>query len=108
MHTGKKVAPFDVDTLYNTLYPGVILASCGVPNKDGTYDEIHIFIEKGKLSADKQEELRKKIISFSSDTSTLYQISSIHFINKLPTTSVGKVKRFQLKDMAIAEREGSK
>ena len=104
LHTGKKVAPFDVDSLYGKLNPSVSMACVGVPNEGGTYDEIHLFIEKGDLSEDTQREVKKQIIAFSSDTSTIYQISKIHFIDKLPTTSVGKVKRFKLKEIALAER----
>ena len=104
LHTGKKVAPSDVDDLYNPLCPDNAMASCGVPNRGGVYDEIHLFIENAKLSADEKQDLRKSIIEFSAQTSTLYQIASIHFIDKLPTTSVGKVKRFQLKEIALTEQ----
>jgi len=104
MQTGKKVAPFDVDSLYGGLCPNIALASCGVPCKDGTFDEIHLFIERGGLSADGQNEVRKTIADFSAQTSTLYKISGIHFIDKLPLTSVGKVKRYLLKETAVSER----
>lgn len=106
MHTGKKVASSDVDTFYSAHCPDVALASCGVPNEDGTYDEIHLFVEKGKLSPDEQQNLRKSLFEFSAQTSTLYQVSDIHFIDKLPLTSIGKVKRFQLKEITLALREG--
>ena len=104
MHTGKKVAPTDVDNLYGGLCPNVTLASCGVPCKDGNYDEIHIFIESGNLLADVQQIIKKTIMDFSSKTSTLYKISKVHFIDKIVLTSVGKVKRYLLKEAAIAER----
>jgi len=103
MHTGKKVAPSDVDALYGKLCPEVRIASCGVQRKNKTYDEIHIFIEIGELTLDKQQELKKRIMELSAQTSTLYQISKVHFIDKLPTTSVGKVKRFQLQEAALAQ-----
>jgi len=101
MHTGKKVAPSDVDALYGKLCPEVRIASCGVQRKNKTYDEVHLFIEKGELTPDKQQELQKSIIEFSAQTSTLYQISKVHFIDKIPTTSVGKVKRFLLQEAAL-------
>jgi long-chain acyl-CoA synthetase len=108
MHTGKKVAPSDVDALYAPLCPDIAIASCGVPNKDNSYDEIHLFIEDVGLSADEQQKLKNLITEFSSETSTLFQISGIHFINKLPITSVGKVKRFKLKEIALLEYAGGK
>ena len=105
MQTGKKVAPDDVDSLYGGICPNVALASCGIPCKDGSgYDDIHLFIEKGGLSADGQNEMRKNITNFSAQTSTLYRLSGVHFIDKIPFTSVGKVKRYLLKETAIAER----
>jgi long-chain acyl-CoA synthetase len=105
MRTGKKVAPLDVDHLYGELCPGVELASCGVPSEaDGAFDEIHIFVESGGMTADGQEEIRRSVTAFSSRTSSLYKISGVHFIDKLPVTSVGKVKRYQLKEAALTER----
>jgi long-chain acyl-CoA synthetase len=103
LHTGKKVAPTDVDNFYSGLMGEIIFASCGVPNKDGTYDEIHLFIEKGELTADKQQELRNSIMELSGQTSTLYQLAGLHFIDKIPMTSIKKVKRFQLKEIALAK-----
>ena len=105
LHTGKKVAPSDVDTLYSGICsPNIILASCGVPSRDESFDEIHMFIESGNLSPEEQEEAKKNILDFSAQTSTLYQIANVHFIEKIPTTSVGKVKRFQLREIALSER----
>jgi len=104
LHTGKKVAPSDVDSLYSSICrPDVVLASCGVPNRDESYDEIHLFIEKGDQTLEEQDKIRKRITEFSAQTSTIYQIADIHFIDKLPTTSVGKVKRFKLKEIALSE-----
>ena len=105
LHTGKKVSPSDVDSLYSDKYPDIIIASCGVPTDDGIYDEIHLFIERGKLTVDEWQDIKKIISKFSIKESTLYQISDVHFIDKLPTTSIGKVQRFKLREIAIAERE---
>ncbi|MDR2572077.1 MAG: acyl--CoA ligase [Oscillospiraceae bacterium] len=102
MHTGKKVAPTDVDSFYSGLMGDLVFASCGVPNRDGTYDEIHLFIEKGELSIDEQKELCNQIMDLSGQTSTLYQLAGLHFINTIPMTSIKKVKRFQLRDIALS------
>jgi long-chain acyl-CoA synthetase len=103
MHTGKKVAPIDVDNFYSRLLGDIVFASCGVPNKNGTYDEIHLFIEKGDMSETEQHELRDNIMDLSGNTNTLYQLSGLHFIDTIPMTSIKKVKRFQLKELALAE-----
>ena len=106
LHTGKKVAPSDVDALYGTLCPEIAIASCGVPYRDGTYDEIHLFVERGEMSEDECQKLKKRIMDFSAETSTLYQISALHFTEKLPVTSVGKVKRFKLRELAHSGNTG--
>ena len=103
MHTGKKVAPSDVDNFYGGLMGDAVFASCGVPNKNGTYDEIHLFIEKGELSDKEQQELHERILDLSGQTSTLYQLSGLHFIDTIPMTSIKKVKRFQLKEYALSD-----
>ena len=103
LHTGKKVAPSDVDSFYSTLMGDVVFASCGVPNKNGTYDEIHLFIEKCQLTPDEQQELHNRVMELSGQTSTLYQLAGLHFIDEIPMTSIKKVKRFQLKEMALAK-----
>jgi len=102
LHTGKKIAPNDVDVLYSSLCPDIMIASCGVSNKDESYDVIHLFVESGNLSDKDQQEIEKRIMEFSAETSTLYQVAGLHFIDKLPTTSVGKVKRFVLKEMVVS------
>jgi len=108
MLTGKKVAPSDVDALYGTLCPDTLIAACAVPYRDGSHDEIHLFVEKGELSMQRLQEIRNTIMDFSMNTSTLYKISVIHFINKIPVTTVGKIKRYLLKEKAIAERPAEK
>lgn len=104
LHTGKKVAPTDVDALYGAVCTDIALASCGVPDRNGMFDEIHLFLESGELSEDEQKKIKQAIMDFSGQTSTIYQVSAVHFIDKLPTTSVGKVKRFKLKETALAKR----
>jgi len=103
-----------------TNYPSVLRKNCvrteviaptsfacaAVPCSAGDFDEAHLFVEKDELSEDEQQRLRERIMKFSLQTSGLYQISDIHFIEKLPITSVGKVKRFQLKDIALAGHLG--
>ena len=106
LHSGEKVSPEDIERLYTEVITSAPFACAAVPCKAGDFDEAHLFIVIGELSKDEQQDLRKRIMMFSSQTGTLYQISVIHFIDELPTTSVGKVKRFQLKEIALAELSG--
>lgn len=104
LQTGKKVAPFDVESLYGRLCPHAAIAACGVPDRNGVFDEIHLFIEKSGLTENAQQELQDAVMDFSAQTSTLYKIAKVHFIDKFPITSVGKVKRYLLKELAVQNR----
>jgi len=46
-------------------------------------------------------------MDLSRQTKTLYQVSATHFIDELPMTSIKKVKRFRLREMALEEYEKS-
>lgn len=106
LHTGKKVSPVDIENFYGQLCPEVSMTCCGVPDRECLFDEIHLFIEKSNYSLDKLAQVKRLIMDYSSQKSSIYKIAQIHFINKLPMTSVGKVKRYQLKELALLERNG--
>lgn len=102
LKTGKKVSPSDIDSYYSKLCGGVRIASCGVSGSDGS-DTIHLFMETGGQSRDVLEETRSRILRCSSDAGSVYQIAAIHEIAQLPLTSIGKVKRYVLKELAKGE-----
>lgn len=98
LHNGEKVSVNDVDEYYEKLCPNTVIASCGIKsNKD--FEEIHLFIEKGALSSAEVEEYRKAILAKSAQTVSIYKLAEVHIVDKIPLTSVGKVKRYLLKDM---------
>lgn len=99
LHNGKKVSAADIDDFYQKVCPGVMLASCGMQNEEG-YDEVYLFVEKQGLSEIKVKEALQKLSEKSSQTSSLYKIKQIYPIDKIPVTSVGKVKRYLLKEYA--------
>jgi len=101
LHSGKKIAPSDVDSYYSDVMPDIKLASCGVPNNNSSYDEIHLFVENSDLTSDQEIVISKALKTHSGNTNSTYYISKIHFINKIPTTTIGKVKRFKLKEYVI-------
>lgn len=107
LHNGKKVSPSDIDEYYGKLCPGIMIASCGV-GKDA-FDEIHLFIQTAEMEKEKLTEATEKIEE-QSKRNSLYQIKQIHFIDKIPVTSVGKVKRYQLVKLAkeIVDENGEK
>ncbi len=99
LKNGKKVSPADVDERYKAVAPDFNLAACGIPDKDGC-DEIHLFIESENHSAKELERAIADIKAVSASETIYKRLSGIHIIEKLPTTSVGKVKRYLLKGMA--------
>ena len=98
LHNGKKVAPSDIDAFYSSVIDGVNIVSCGVSSKDG-FDKIHIFIEISYTSKAKAEHAKEKILELSKNQNTLYKVHGVHFIDKIPMTSVGKVKRYKLQEL---------
>ena len=96
LSNGKKVSPIDVDKYISKYCDNVNIASCGVDCVEG-YDEIHLFIETNGKTKDILNEAKKIINSIPK---SIYKISQIHFIDKIPMTSTGKIKRFDLKEFA--------
>ena len=85
----------DVDKYYQKGVPDMMLASCGVSTAEG-YDKIYLFVEKGKYT-DEVVSGAVSILEKMSQEASLYSVKKILTIDKLPMTSVGKVKRFLLK-----------
>lgn len=96
LRTGKKVSPADVDEYYSSRLPDIELASRGITNEKEAYDEIHLFIEDKSYSLTEKENILKKIQEISRQAPGMYKQESVHFIQQIPKTTVGKVKRFSL------------
>ena len=98
LKNGKKVSPAEVDERYRPVCGEINIAACGIPNSDGT-DEIHLFMEHEGHS-DQEILLAINAVRSISDKESVYRrLNGIHVVDKLPTTSIGKVKRYLLKDM---------
>ena len=103
LSNGKKVSPADVDEFYKTLCPDIVLASCGITGDEGC-DEIHLFIEKKNHTDEEIKQAVKRIQAVSDNESYYRRLSGLHIVECIPTTSIGKVKRYCLKD-CISENE---
>lgn len=104
LHNGKKVSPVDVDAVYQKILPeNCMAASCGIQKKSQNYDEIWLFVERSEPCVLTENEIRNKIQLHSASTGGNYQISHIQFVEKIPVTSVGKVRRYLLKELAENE-----
>lgn len=101
LQNGKKVSPIDIDNFVAQFSKNIKIASCGVDSGKG-YDEIHLFIETMGNTRAEIDEATKNIRSIST---SIYKISKIHYVETIPITSVGKVKRFLLKDYAKASQD---
>lgn len=97
LKSGKKVSPTDVDSYYNSRLNGIFLASCGIETVDG-YDEIHMYVQNENYSELQQKNIYDELTLLSNSAPQMYHLSEIHFIDKIPMTSIGKVKRFMLKN----------
>jgi long-chain acyl-CoA synthetase len=106
LHNGEKVSPEDIERIYAEVIEAASYACAGVQNKDSNFDTAQLFIENGDMSQAEIEEMSKRILSFSATIGGNYSISRIHFVSKLPLTSVGKVKRFELQKIALTENTG--
>ncbi|MBS6196030.1 MAG: AMP-binding protein [Clostridiales bacterium] len=106
LHNGEKVSPEDIDAFYGNVCEGIGIAACGMPTEDG-YDAVHLFVEKGNLSEDEWTECRKRLLKKSLENYSIYKIEEIHLIDKIPMTTVGKIKRYRLKEM-VREKEDTK
>ena len=93
---GKKASPIDVDNYILKHCKNINVASCGVDCESG-YDEIHLFLETANKTSEELEQAENIIKSIPK---SIYKISQIHYIDKIPTTSTGKIKRFELKQIA--------
>lgn len=106
LHNGQKVAPEDVDAFYAAVCPGVSLACCGVPT-DKNWDEIHLFVERGGMPESKIKQLRQLLTGRAAENAARYRFAAWHVVDRLPLTTVGKIKRGELRKMAQEAREAA-
>lgn len=97
LHNGKKISATDVDAYYQKIAGAITVASCAIPAEDG-YDELHLFLEQETHNPAMLESCKVLVKDKSLEEDSLYRLAGIHFIDKIPVTSVGKVKRYLLKE----------
>ena len=106
MPNGAKVAPADLEMLLAPVMPeGAGYAVVGVPSPEDGADRIHLFIRQDKMSEAEKESLREEILKFQYKALNQYRISGIHFIEEIPSTSIGKPKRYLLKEYVLKQSE---
>jgi len=104
MANGAKVAPSDLERLLAPVMPeNVEYAVVGVPFSGDGMDRIHLFIQHIGFSESQREQLRERISAYQKKKLSQYRIQAIHFIDKLPKTNIGKIRRYLLKERALRE-----
>ena len=104
MANGAKVAPSDLERLLSPVMPeDVEYAVVGVPFSGDGMDRIHLFIQHIGFSESQREQLRARISAYQKKKLSQYRIQAIHFIDKLPKTNIGKIRRYLLKEKALRE-----
>lgn len=96
LKSGKKISPSDVDDYYMDRLPEYDIASRGIVDTEGLCDEIHMFIQDKNYTQDEKKNIMEDFEKISREAPEMYRLSKIHFVAKIPRTSVGKVKRFCL------------
>ena len=108
LSNGHKVSAPDVDSYYQAVSGDVRVACCGIPDDYMHTDHLVLFIESAGLSSKEIEQLKKKLRSRSESNGTLYRLADILTVPELPTTTLGKIKRYQLRQIVEALDAGAK
>ncbi|MBE5935477.1 MAG: hypothetical protein E7262_06765 [Lachnospiraceae bacterium] len=96
LHTGKKVSPNDLEDLLSPVVGNYGIAVCGILDKEYGFDRIHVFIEAPDLNDQKRFRLTDDILDYAQKNMPMYPIASVHYVDTIPRTSIGKPKRFLL------------
>ncbi|SHO53544.1 AMP-binding protein [Anaerocolumna xylanovorans] len=110
LQNGEKISPEAIEEVYTKLkvLKNLNFAVCGVQYSNETeYDTVVMFIE-GDILPKEQAKIRQYLMFENGSIPSNYRVSKLLFIDKLPKTSVGKVRRFDLKQIAIDSEKGKK
>ncbi len=101
LSNGEKVSASAIDDYYFSRLGCAEVVSRGVLSSDGTFDEVHIWVEVEEDS--EKSAIEKKLLNISRKAPANFKIQKVHFINKIPRTAIGKAKRFLLKENSDEE-----
>lgn len=105
LKNGKKVSPSEIDEYYSMRHPDLMLACRGIPEQEGLEDKVHLFVEESSGNSELREQMRYALERTSRNAETMYQVSKIHFVDKIPLTSIGKVKRHLLVEPKLSKTD---
>lgn len=91
LKNGEKISPDDAEEVYRKYLPTDLeFAIAGVPDGD-TYDQMCMFV------VEKAGAIDNMIVEINKRLSMNYQCHKVEYVSFLPKTSVGKIKRFELR-----------
>jgi len=100
--SGKKVTPEEVEAAYRSL-PGVKeIIVAGVMAAGKGYDEVHAFIVPSDMGAPR-EKIEDRIREIGTTLPAHMRITTVHFMEEIPKTSLQKPKRYLLRKAAEQE-----
>lgn len=105
LSSGKKITPDDLEEKYADLRGVKEFVICGVPQENTDYDEIHAFVVPEGITQADRDAIKAQILEKGSQLIQNMRISTTHFVNEIPRTSLQKPKRYLLKQQALKERE---
>lgn len=104
LQNGEKVSPEDIENAYRLQgLSDVEFAVCGVRGAEEPYDKVYVFI------VGKEGEYDNRFQEIQGRVNANYRYKKRIYVADIPKTSVGKVKRYRLKEMAlrnVAEENG--
>ena len=103
LSNGNKVSAPDVDSFYQELCGDIRVACCGVPDDYMDTEHLVLFLETDEPESVKIMQLKNSLRSRSESAGSLYRISDIICIPELPQTTLGKIQRFRLRQIAEAQ-----
>ena len=100
LKSGKKVSAADVDAYYRAVSGDLEIASCGVPEPETQTERVVLFLETADAPQDMVTEVKTRIRRCSDTTGGSYRLSEIICVKELPRTTLGKIQRFRLRELA--------
>ncbi len=104
LHNGKKVSPSDVEKYYLSQLSAVEIACCGCQKEGKSYDEVYMFVQTTGRTEQEVQEAVAALWKLSEQATLLYKLDHVLCIDKIPMTTVGKVKRFELQKYAKEDK----
>jgi len=104
LHNGKKVSPTDIEKYYLSQLSAVEIACCGCQKEGKSYDEIYMFVQTAGKTEQEVQEAVAALWKLSEQATLLYKLDHVLCIDKIPMTTVGKVKRFELQKYAKEDK----